>query len=271
MHAGDQDAFSFIVGLQEGIARAGPWALAEGHFHLKAGETVIPEVLSQLSGIGIGDQVIITDRSFKVVGLSKETYSMANSVTFVSMSDLTDILSAFGTYSYLLVDLEEGIDPQAFTGTIINEIEKVNAMTHEEFVRSDFSLAMMMGVEIIFMMTVICSALAVLILGFTTYTQVMQKRRELAIAKAVGVRNLSLYVGVVFQALMITLLAFLFTGVFAIGVFPYISALVPQVTLVVSMGDLAGMAGVAMIVAAIGALIPTYLVARLDPATVFQV
>ncbi|HEX9756287.1 MAG TPA: ABC transporter permease [Nitrospiria bacterium] len=271
VHAGDQDAFSFIVGLQEGSSRAGPWALAGGRSQLHSGETVIPEVLSKLSGVGIGDSVTITDRSFKIVGLSEETYSMANSVTFVSMSDLTDILSAFGTYSYLLVDLEEGIDARGFTKTIMDEIEKVNAMTHGDFVRSDFALGMMMGGEIIFMMTVICSGLAVLILGFTSYTQVMRKRRELAIAKAVGIRNLFLYTAVVFHAMVITLLALLLTGIFAIVFFPFISTLVPQVTLVVSIGDLAGMAVVAIIVAAISALIPAYLVSRLDPATVFQV
>ncbi len=271
VHAGDQDAFSFIVGLQEGSTRAGPWEILEGRTVSQPGETVIPEVLSKLSGIGIGDRVMITDRSFKVVGLSKGTYSMANSVTFVSITDLADILSAFGTYSYLLVDLEEGIDALAFTSIIMDQVEKVNAITHEAFVESDFNLAMMMGMEIIFMMTVICSALAVLILGFTTYSQVMRKRHELAIAKAIGISNLSLYTAVVFQATMITLLALALTGVFAIAVFPYISTLVPQVTLVVSMSDLARMALVAVIVAAIAALIPAYLVSRLDPATAFNV
>ena len=65
--------------------------------------------LARLSGVGLGDRITITDQPFEVVGLSRETYSAANSITFVEMSDLEDIVSSVGTYSYLLVDAEENL------------------------------------------------------------------------------------------------------------------------------------------------------------------
>ncbi len=183
----DWESFAFIVGLlPESKNRAGPWKIAAGREIENSGEAVIPDVLSDLTGIGIGESIAITDRNFKVVGLSAGTFSSANPIIFVPFSSLEDIMSSAGTYSYLLVDAEEDVDPRALAERIRREVPKVNALLHEEFIKNDFQMAMQMGVEIIFMMTVICSGLAALIVGFTTYSLVMRNRRELAIVKALG-------------------------------------------------------------------------------------
>lgn len=72
-----------------------------------------------------------TDEPFTVIGLSRGTYSLANAITFVHMLDLKDILSAMGTYSYLMVDAEEGVDPRTLAARIKREVEKVNALARE--------------------------------------------------------------------------------------------------------------------------------------------
>ncbi len=160
--SGDLKMFAFIVGLLPDSQRAGPWELRSGR-HIKGPlETVIPDVLAKITGINIGDRLRIADTSFKVVGLSGGTYSSANSVLFVTFSDLEKLLSSTGTYSYLLVDAETGVDGSTLVKRILNEVEKVNALTHEEFIENDYALAKQMGVEIITMMTAICSLLAVL-------------------------------------------------------------------------------------------------------------
>lgn len=269
--AGGSEAFSFIVGLlPDAVDRAGPWEMAAGRRVQNRGEVVIPDVLAELTGTKIGDTIAITDKSFTIVGLSKGTYSTANAVTFVSFFDLEDILESRGTYSYLLVDLEEGIDADEMARKIMNEVEKVNALPEKEFVRNDFSMAMQMGVEIIFMMSLICSALAVLITGFTAYSLVMRKRRELAIMKAVGTGRASLLGGIVFQSAVVALLGFLFAAAFAFVVIPYIPLLEPQLTLVVSAGAVARVGLLAIGVSVLGAFIPAWSVLRLDPAVVFN-
>ncbi len=269
--AGNQKSFSFIVGLLPDDHRAGPWEMVAGREVSSQGETVIPDVLSNLLDVSIGDRVTIADTSFTIVGLSTGTYSMANSVIFVAFSDLERILSSSGTYSYLLVDAEEGIDPEALAGKIRREVEKVNALPHEEFVENDFAIAMQMGVEIIFMMTVISAILAILIVCFTAYSLVMRKRRELAIAKALGMRGSAVLFGVVFQSCILTLFGFAIAAVFAMIVIPYIPLLLPQLSLTVAVSELLQIGVTALLVAMVGAIIPAYLVLRLDPATAFNV
>ena len=272
VNIGDWESFAFIVGLlPKSKERAGPWKMAKGRQIENPAETVVPDVLSDITGVGIGDSISIAGKGFAVVGLSSGTFSSANPIIFTSFSDLEDILSSKGTYSYLLVDAKEGVNPGALAQRIRREIPKVNALPHETFIRNDFQMAMQMGVEIIFMMTVICSTLAALIVGFTAYSLVMRKRRELAIMKALGMRNVFILFAVVFQSVILTMLGFLFAVVFALFLLPYIPALVPQLTLSVSISAIVRIGLVALLVAILGSLIPAYMVSRLDPATAFHV
>ena len=270
IRAGEVEAFAFIVGLLPDAERAGPWEMAEGRKIEKSGEVVIPDVLAKLTGTTLGDKVMITDRAFTIVGLSRGTYSSANAIAFVPFDDLEAILKSGGTYSFLLVDLEEGYEAAAMAEKIRTEVEKVNALTQEEFIRNDFAMAMQMGVEIIFMMSIICSALAALITGFTAYMQVVKKKRELAIIKAMGAGRASLIFGILIQSAVIALTGFAMAAGFALVVIPYIPALAPQLTLVVSYGAVANMGLLAMGIAVAGALVPAWNVTRLDPAMVFN-
>ncbi|WP_425608009.1 ABC transporter permease [Pontibacterium granulatum] len=97
---GGQDWFSYIIGVSPKYINAGPWSVAQGKSLPDAGEAVIPEVISRLTGIQLGDEVTLVDRPLRVVGLSIDTFSMASSVVFVSREDLGSLLEAGDQYSY---------------------------------------------------------------------------------------------------------------------------------------------------------------------------
>lgn len=272
VNMGEWESFAFIVGLlPKGGERAGPWKMAAGRKIKNPGEAVIPDVLSSITKTAIGGSIAIAGKSFKVVGLSAGTFSSANPIIFVPFADLEDLMSSTGTYSYLLVDSNEGVNAEALAEKIRLQVSKVNALPHEEFVRNDYQMAIQMGGEIIFMMTVICSFLAALIVGFTAYSLVMRKRRELAIVKALGTRNLPVLYGVVLQSVILTMAGFLIAAAFAFFVIPHVPSLVPQLSLVVTAGSIVRIGLVAIVVAALGAIIPAYMVLRLDPANAFNV
>lgn len=270
VHANDRQSFAYVVGLLPGDSRAGPWELTAGRSVTLRGETVIPEVLGYLAGIKIGDAITVADKRLEVVGLSGGTYSAANTVIFTTIADLEDILSLTGAYSFLLVDADDGVSPGLLAGRIRNEIDKVNAVTQEEFIRNDFGMAMQMGVEILFLMTMICAALAVFIVGFTASTLAMRSRKELAIAKALGVGNRTMLAAVAFQASAITVLGGAIAVAFAVIIMPWIPELVPQLTLAVSITAAVRIGIIALFVAGVGALLPGCLVAAVDPASALQ-
>ncbi len=196
---------------------------------------------------------------------------MANSIAFVNFSDLEDILSATGTISYLLVDVEQGQDPSKLTQIIKGEVEKVSVLTQNEFIKNDFNMAMKMGVEIISIMTLIGSALAVIIIAFTAYTQVASIKHELAVAKALGVKNHSIYTSVIIQTIIITAIGYFIAIILALFVIPGIIQLAPQFSFLVSATMIIQIGIIALIVALLAAMIPTYMVIKVDPISAFKV
>lgn len=270
VHAGGRDWFSYVVGRRPGDTRGGPWALAAGRGNPAAGEAVIPRVLADTAGLGIGDKIAITDHSYTVTGLSEGTFSMANSVTFVAFADLADILSAAGTVSYLLVELRPGADAATVARAIEQRVDKVTAMPRMAFLRSDFNMAMQMGVEIIALMSAIGTLLAVLIIAFTAYAQVARHRRELAVIKALGLRNVQVYAGVVAQAALVTLAGFLLAAVFAVVVMPSVPLLMPEISLAVSGAAMLRLGLLAIPVAVLASLVPAWFILRIDPVSAFS-
>jgi ABC-type antimicrobial peptide transport system permease subunit len=270
VNAGGRDWFAYVVGIEPDDSRAGPWAMAAGRAEPAPGEIILPQMFARATGISLGDQATIADTDFTIVGLSKGTFSMANSVAFVSAADLEDILNVGATVSYMLVDAEAGVSGEELTTRIEAEVEKVNALTQEEFIDSDFEMAMKMGVEIISFMTILGSALAAAIIAFTTFVQVSRRFHELAVAKAIGVSNFSVYVSVVFQSLTVTGIGYLIAILIAAGAMPVIAWLVPEVIFLVSATSLMRMAGIALCVAMLAAVVPARFVASVDPASAFE-
>lgn len=270
VRAGKRDWFAYVVGLHSDDARAGPWNMAAGRALPEPGEIVLPEMFSRTAGVGIGDTAAIADSDFTVVGLSRGTYSMVNSVVFMNFIDLQDLLSTGATVSYMLVDAAPEESSEALASRIETEVDNVSVLTQEEFMTSDFAMAMQMGVEIIFFMTVIGSILAAIIIAFTAFVQISRRFHELAVVKALGVQNRAIYMSVILQSLLVTGLGYLIAIAAAAGAMPLIAALVPEAIFLVSPMDLLRMGVIALVIAMVAALIPARLVAQVDPITAFK-
>ncbi|NIO39376.1 MAG: FtsX-like permease family protein [Burkholderiales bacterium] len=268
--AGGKRWFSFVVGLDPNSQRAGPWSMATGRAQPQPGEAVVPKVFAEMTGLDLGDTVFITDHAFTVAGFSIDTFSMGNTVIFVTRPDLEDIMTSLDIVSFMLVKGEPGIDPVALAKDIEREVEKVHALPSEQFVINDKVLVMQMGVETIALMTAIGGALAILLVAFTIYSQVARQCRELAVVKALGATNRSLYISVAVQALFITLASAIFATGLALALMQLTAALIPQVTLSLTANAVMKIAVVGVGVALVASIIPARQIARVDPLSAFQ-
>lgn len=269
LQAGGRRWFSYVVGRRPEVRAGGPWAMAVGRAAPNRGEAVIPEVLARMASIQLGDIVTIAEQRLRVVGLSRGTFSMAASITFVHAADLEETLSTTDVISYILVKATPGTDPAALVTRIEQSVEKVTALPRIAFIRSDFELAMQMGVEVIALMTLIGGALAAIIVAFTAYSHTTRLRHELAIIKAIGARNSAVYLSVLLQAVGITLVGFA-VGIVVIALLAeLLPGVLPLITLSVAGEDVLNTGLAATAIAALAALPPAYSVARVDPLSAF--
>ena len=146
----------------------------------------------------------------------------------------------------------------------------MNALPREEFLRNDHHLAVQMGVEVIWIMSVVSGLVAALIVAFSCYTQVVHRRREFAVTKSLGFPNRSLLAAALLQAAAVSGLGLLGSVVLGFGLLPGISALAPQISLVVLPEHYAPIALGALVVTFAASLLPAWTIARVDPMTVFR-
>lgn len=270
IEAGGRNWFSFVVGLEPGDGRAGPWLHAGGAALPDAGTAIVPDVIGADAGLSIGDPVRIAGRNFTVGGFSSDTFSMANSITFVSIDDLADTMSSIGSISYMLIDAAPGVDPTDLAQRIMDEVEDVNALTRQEFAARDYSIAVQMGLEIVWMMTVIGGVLAVLLTGFIVYAHISERERELAVMKALGVRNRAIYASTMLQAMAIGVFSFTLAAGLTFAAVPVAGWLMPKVSLAVTGDALIRTGSTALLVSLIASLVPVRRVLAVDPVTAFQ-
>ena len=270
MLAGGRNWFSFIVGLEGNEPRAGPWSVSQGKLLPQNGEVIVPAVLGDLAGLSLGDTVQIAGHDFAIAGFSEGTFSMANSITFVTMSDLADVMSTIGLMSYFLVDAEPGVDRTELAARIENEVEDLTALSRDQFASNDWDIAMQMGLEIIGLMTIIGGILAIVLTSFAIYSHVAAKSRELAVMKALGVRNRAIYMSVIFQAMCIVVLGFLLGSALVYLADPLAATFAPQISLQVTRDALFRLGTAAILVAVISSIIPVRQFTKLDPAAAFR-
>ncbi len=270
VEAGARQWFAYVVGLDPPAERTGPWDMAAGKRVPAPGEAVVPDVFGDVTGLELGSPLRIVDHEFEIVGLSRGTFSMANSVIFVTRQDVEDIMSSLDIVSFVLVTAGEGVSPDALASRIEDGIEKVEALPTGQFLENDRQLALQMGVETVALMTFVCSILAVLLIGFTVYSQVARQRRELAVAKALGVRNSSLYASVCLQAAVLGVSSVALAAILAVVLMPIVTSAIPMVTLKLTAVSVFRTAIVGVVIAVLASLIPAWRIARLDPMSAFQ-
>jgi ABC-type lipoprotein release transport system permease subunit len=267
---GGKDWFSYIMGISPEYQRAGPWEMAQGKAIPESGEAVIPEVISQLTGVQIGDEITLIDRPLRVTGLTRGTFSMASSVVFVSHEDLGDLVEGSDQFSYIMVYAKPGVSAQSLVERIKYEVDKINALTSEDFIESDWQLAVQMGAEIIRMMMTLGTLLATLIVAFTAYSLITSKKQELAVAKALGFSNGQIYIAALCQSIVINVLGLLFALFISYTLLSGLPAIVPQINLAVRLHQFIPLVVMALPVAVLASLSAARIVVKLDPMTVFN-
>jgi putative ABC transport system permease protein len=270
VEVGGRRWFSYVVGLPKDASRGGPWGRVVGRARPRPGEIVIPDVIARSTGTSLGDHATVFDRRLEIVGLAADTYSMANSVCFVAHRDLAAMLSAPGTASYLMVTAAPGVTAEALAARIEERVPGIDALPRATFVANDRRLAVQMGAELIRLMTWIGAALAALVVGFTAYASTIRRRREIGIAKALGVRGVSLCAVTVLQTLVVTLLGYGAAVGLAFGLRPAVEATMPAVALAYPVASVLRPLPLLLLVAALAALAPAWRIGRLDPSIVFR-
>jgi putative ABC transport system permease protein len=267
---GDERNLAYIIGLPENAAMGGAWQIAAGSSQPKPGEAVIDRNVAEKSNIGVGDEVEILGRKFKVAGLSEGMTSLVNSVAFISMADFAALRGSSDIVSFLLVKVQPGVNPEDIAARIEMQTSNVTAQTRAAFAGQERRVVKDMSTDVITIMNLVGFLIGLAVMALTVYTATLARRKEYGVLKALGARNAHLYRAVLAQALLSVILGF---GV-GLGFTLLLSAVIPRLglnlALEISGGSLIKVGAVSLVIASFSAILPIRQIAGLDPAMVFR-
>jgi putative ABC transport system permease protein len=266
--AGDERGWAYVIGLTPSASMGGPWDVVEGAGQPGSGEAVIDRRFAQRAGVGLGDQVTMLGRDFRIAGLTEGTASLVNSVAFVTFDDFAARRGGDPVVSFVLVRTADGASPDAVALAIEARASGVSVQTTEAFAASEKRLGLDMSGDVISIMNIIGFVVGLAVVALTVYVATLALRREYGSLKAFGAPTGYLYRVVLTQAGLSVVIGFV-TG---IAVTAALSAVIPRtglnLELAISGESLVKVGIVAAVIAALAALLPIRQIAGLDPAVV---
>ena len=268
--AGDQRAVAYVVGLSATASMGGPWDVVEGQGNVGPGEIVVDRSFARQAGVSIGDSVDVLGSQARIVGLSKGTASLVNSVAFVSFDDFRAMRGGAPVVSFVLVRVSQGASSEAVAAQIERLVPGVTAQSKADFVTQERRIVTDMTADVISIMSVIGFVVALAVVALTVYVATLARRREFGVLKALGARNRVLYRVVLVQAALSVAVGFTIGLAFTELLGYAIGRTDLNLELAITASSLAKVGGFAAVIAALAAILPIRQVAGVDPAVVFR-
>ncbi len=261
----DQRLLSYVIGYEPGRP-GGPPSLLRGTIP-GPGEIVLDDQAAKDVGAGIGDQVSILGRWWRVSGLTDELTNITSTISFVRFADFATARSLAPIASYVLVGTSGSA--QAVAERIATETG-LTALTKSDFAASERRLVRDMTAQIMQIMTLAAFVIGIAVIGLLLYAGTLSRLREVGVMKALGAGMRRLVAHVLSQAAWTVGIAFVLAIALAELLGFALTALGSNVTLVLTPWSVAeaGLGGV--VLGAAGAMAPVARMAHVDRATVFR-
>ena len=254
---------AYVVGSVPGKP-GGPWSIVAGRRSRADDEIVIGTLLARRHGIEVGSRLALMGHQLRVVGLA-ETNGFMMSYVFVTHAALDQLSASSGTTSFVLIGTR-----QAATVSARLRTAGLNVLNRRQVAANNVRFATGTFGSPIRLMAGIGLAAGTMIIALTSYTAVVEHRREYGIVKAMGATRGYLVAIALGQTLALAGLG-LVTGwfLFILGRLLIVSSR-PQFAILLTAGATARAAMAALVMALGAAIIPARRLASLEPAVAYR-
>ena len=261
------EAYTYLIGFQTG---GGPWGKVEGLRKPPPGGVVLDRRIAARLGVGFGSHVTVAGRRLRVDGLTQGTTSIVSSVSFLDFATFAQAAGATRSASYLLARARPGVSPARLARALRAALPATTVQTRDQFSSAEGHTVNDMSTSLVRGLTLVGFIIGVAVAGLSLYTSTAVRLREYAVLRAIGLKTRGLYVIVLRQALAIVGLGLVLGLVLLGGVALLVGALAPQVTLLLTAGDLLEAAAITLVIGLFASLFPAQRLAKTEPAAVYR-
>ena len=226
------------------------------------------EVAAGRLGADIGDPVQVFGESFTVSGLFDDGTSMINTITFITAADYTRLRGE--SIAYVFAGASPGVSDEALAERVAAALPTATVQTRDRFVHEEAAIVSDMAADLMQIMSIVGFLIALAVIGLTLFTLTLSKLREHAVVKALGSRNRGVGAIVVTQAVWSVAIALALATVLAVLIGGLVTSTSPALLVTIEPSSVLRAGIGALVVGALGAIVPLRRVFRVDPATAFR-
>lgn len=253
----------YLVGSTPG-RQGGPWDLSEGRPPRGDDEVVVGRVLRQRHGVRVGDRLQMLGRQLQVVGIA-DTDLFMTSFVFTTLGAANSMVGGTGRTSFVLVSTD---DPAKVRKTA--RAMGYVALDRDQLRRADLDVVARPFRVPIRLMVAVAFAIGSLVIALTTYSAVIERRREYGILLAIGTTPRRLYRLVVAQTLALAIVGFTSGTLLFWGGRVVLGLIRPQFAVVLTPMIVGQTAAAAVAMALVASVVPARRLTRLDPAEAYR-
>lgn len=269
-YEGDKEVEVHLIGYDVASGVGGPVKIVKGRGDPADGEIVIDDVLSRVTGVGVGDILTSGDSSLEIIGVATGGNFAFTQAGFTTVDGAASMLDMGDLVTFLLVDLEDGASSEDFAASVQAETPGITVFTSQEFASATRSRILDNVIPIIGLIVGLAFIVGIAITSLTIYTATVERTREFGIMKAVGFNNLDLYRLVIIQSCLTGIVGFIFGVVLTLVLSRFIDRLAAQFIVLVRVEDILFVLVATIIMAAGAAIVPARRVGSIDPAVAFK-
>jgi putative ABC transport system permease protein len=267
---GTQLATTYFTGYDIDSGRGGPPSLAAGRNVASDSEIVLDRAFAAKHGFRLGDRLTVKGESLEVVGLSNGTNMFVVQYAFVSLNRARELSGLRKMVSAFQVRLKRGAFPAAVRTAIRRKLPDVAVYDRKTFLANN-GREMKSGIlPLLYTVALIGAVVLTAILSLILSVNVLERRTELAVMKALGAPG-------GFIPGMVVTQAFCLAGAgTALGIavfFPLtrlVERLAPEIAARVTLSDIALVVAGAVAVSLVSSLLPIHRLRRIYPLEVFR-
>ncbi len=200
---GGRRATVYLTGYEPGSGKGGPPGIARGRSVEGDDEIVLDRSFAAKERIGVGDAVRLRGDPLRVVGLSTGTNAFVIQYAFVTLAR-AQRLAGFPTLVSCYLVTSSG-DPVSLRDRIREDVPGVDVYTHEQFLENNIHEMESGLLPLLYTIAGIGGLVLAAILTLLLTINILERRTDIAVMKALGVPASSL-------TRMVLTLAFLISG-----------------------------------------------------------
>ncbi len=181
-----QNATIFLTGYDLASGLGGPPAIVSGRAPQGDDEIVLDRAFAAKYGFSVGDRVVIQDDALRVVGVSAGTNAFVIQYAFVSIRRAQQLIGFPGLVTCYLICVRDPADRERVRQAILADVPAVEVYDHPTFLRNNIHEMETGLLPVLYIVAVIGGVVLTTILSLLLSINILERRKDFAVMKAIG-------------------------------------------------------------------------------------